>query len=131
MNHAILQASKYFYTGLFLLGLYRLFSMPKSDDFVSIDLDSEDDSTESLKSGDDFPSMLVKLFSRMNIKVAIFLFIFGLFIFSDVFVRTILSNFNNAVNQLEAPTTHGTILQLTFLVIGYILIDLLAQGKYI
>jgi hypothetical protein len=105
--------------------------MSKSEDFVSIDLDSDNDSTDSLKDGDDFPSMTVKLFTRMNIKIAIFIFILGLFIFSDVFVRTVLASFDGAVNQMEGPTTRGTIVQLIFLVVGYIIIDLLAQGKYI
>jgi len=44
--------------------------------------------------GHDFPSMSMNLLQQVNIKVAIFIFIFGLLIFSDIFVKTILMTFS-------------------------------------
>jgi hypothetical protein len=109
--------------------------MGKNVDYVTVDVDSS--TTDEYGYGgedecnDDFPSMFVKLFTHINIKVAIFIFILGLFLFSDIFTRSVLKIFNGSVNQLGTPTSHGTIIQLSFLVLGYILIDLLVQGKYI
>lgn len=105
--------------------------MGKKVDYVTVDVEPDNDGYCTMSDDDDFPSMFVKLCSRIHIKIAIFIFILGLFLFSDIFVRGVLSSFNGAVNQLGFPTTHGTILQLLFLVIGYLLIDLLVQGKYL
>jgi hypothetical protein len=102
----------------------------KKKDYVSIDSESDDDNNK-LSDDDDFPSMFVKLLSRINIKIAIFIFILGLFLFSDIFIRNILSTFNGAVSDLGYPTTNGTVIQLLFLVIAYLIIDLLVQGKYL
>jgi hypothetical protein len=104
--------------------------MKKSVDYITVESDIDDGYKDNYND-DNFPAMLMKLFSRVNIKIAIFIFILGLFTFSDIYVRNILSTFNGAVNQLGCPTSHGTIIQLSFLVIGYILIDLLVQGSYI
>lgn len=102
------------------------------NDYVTIDLESDDEyDKDSYHGDDDFPSMLVKLFTKINIKTGIFIFLLGMLIFSDIFVRTILVAFKGAVNHIEGPTTHGTIIQLTFLVLGYLIIDLLVQSKYL
>jgi hypothetical protein len=77
---------------------------------------------------DDFSSMLIDLTKKVNIKIAIFLFLLGIFIFSDLFIEMILSKFNGAVDGTET-TTKGTILQLLFMSISYIVIDLLVQGE--
>lgn len=81
--------------------------------------------------GHDFPSMSMNLLQNINIKVAIFIFVFGLFLFSDIFVKTILSAFSKTVDNMDNPNTKGTIIQLLFLVIAYIIIDLLVQNKCI
>lgn len=108
--------------------------MGKNVDYITVDdndgyADSYDDDYEN--NDDDFPSMFMKMCSRINIKVAIFVFIIGLFLFSDIFVRSVLGAFNGAVSQLGTPTSHGTVIQLLFIVFGYIVIDLLVQSKYI
>lgn len=109
--------------------------MGKNVDYITVDDDKGYDNssyTDNYETNDDdFPSMFMKLCSRINVKVAIFVFVIGLFIFSDIFVRSILGAFNNAVGQLGAPTSHGTVIQLLFIVFGYIVIDLLVQSKYI
>ena len=91
--------------------------------------DASDDSNECM--GDDFPSLLIKLLGSINLKVAIFIFILGMFIFSDIFIKNILSGFPEGVSDINSPTTYGTTIQLLFLVMGYILLDLLVQGRYI
>lgn len=84
----------------------------------------------SHKCKDDFLSMFSDLFGSINYKTAIFLFILGILIFSDVFIELVLTSTDGAVYG-DAPTTKGTIIQLLALTFGYIIIDLLAQGKII
>lgn len=76
---------------------------------------------------DDFPNMFVDLFRCINFKVAIFLFIFGVFIFSDLFVENVISRFSGSVEG-DCPTTKGTVMQLTILTMAYLVIDLIVQG---
>jgi hypothetical protein len=82
------------------------------------------------RSKDNLTAMFSDLFNSINYKVAIFLFILGIFIFSDLFVDGILSSFKDAV-YTDTPTTKGTAIQLMFLTIGYIVIDLLVSGDAI
>lgn len=98
-------------------------------DYITVD-DSDDD-CDDISRGDDFPSMFVKLLTAVNFKIAIFIFIIGMIVFSDVFVLNVLTSFNDATTNLQMPSTYGTMIQLSFLVLGYIAIDLLVQGKYI
>jgi hypothetical protein len=92
-----------------------------SDDVVQPTIKTKQDSHES-----DFPSMGVDLIKRINIKVAFFIFIIGLFVFSDVFIEKFLPiDYHDGTNE---PNTSGTIVQLVVLVLCYIVIDLLSQG---
>ena len=92
-------------------------------------IEEPDDISKS--DGHDFPAMTLSLFGKVNIKVAVFLFILSVLIFSDIFVRNVLIGFGTAVDQVNCPTTSGTLIQITMLVIGYIILDLLVQGNYI
>jgi hypothetical protein len=73
----------------------------------------------------DFPSICVDLIKKTNFKVAIFLYIIGLFIFSDVFIENLLPK---KYRDGNCATTPGTMLQLLSLVICYLIIDLLVGG---
>jgi hypothetical protein len=74
----------------------------------------------------DFPSMGVDLIKRINIKIAFFLLMIGLFLFSDIFIEKFLPmNYQDGTN---VPNTMGTTVQLIILVLCYIVIDLLSQG---
>ena len=78
----------------------------------------------------DFISMFSDLFNTINYKVAIFLFILGILIFSDSFVDLFLLTINGAVD-CDMPTTKGTTIQLTALTLGYVIIDLMVSGEII
>jgi hypothetical protein len=80
--------------------------------------------------GEDFISMFYDLFSSINYKVAILIFIIGLFVFSDVFIDTFLTSMNGSVVGDEA-TTKGTVIQLLLLTLGYIAADLMVSGGFI
>ena len=77
---------------------------------------------------DDLPGMFSDLFSSINYKTAIFLFILGVLIFSDVFIDLFLMPIDGAV-YADAPTNKGTFIQLLLLTFGYIIIDLMIQGE--
>ena len=76
---------------------------------------------------DDFASMVRDFFRNLNIRVALFLFITGVIIFNDIFVNNVLNLMNDTVYNGTA-TSKGVIVQLMFLVIAYLIIDLLVQG---
>jgi hypothetical protein len=52
--------------------------------------------------------MSTDLIKGTNFKIAIFLFIFGILIFSDAFIDTILVNFKGTTSD-DVPTTKGTV----------------------
>lgn len=81
--------------------------------------------------GDDFITMFSDLFSKMNLKVAAFLFILGVLLFSDSFVDMFLIDMEGATDSTDCPTSKGTVIQLLLLTLGYIIIDLLAKGEII
>lgn len=74
----------------------------------------------------DFPSIGVELIKKINFKIAIFLFLIGIFIFSDVFIENFLPK--NVVDGYCADSK-GTVIQLLIFVLLYIIIDLLVQGN--
>lgn len=80
-----------------------------------------------LRSCDDFPSMFTDLIKSINWKIAMFIFLMGVFLFSDVFIESFLINFDNAVEG-DCATNKGTLIQLSFLTAGYIIFDLLVRG---
>jgi hypothetical protein len=73
----------------------------------------------------DFPSMGVDLVKKVNFKVAIFLFLIGIFIFSDIFIEKILPK---KYSDGNCATTQGTFIQLLLISFSYIIIDLLVSG---
>lgn len=85
---------------------------------------------KKISSRDNFPSMIYDLVQNINWKTAIFIFMFGVFIFSDVFVEIFLTNIDGSVYG-DTTTTKGTMIQLMFLTIGYIIIDVLIRSDFI
>lgn len=79
---------------------------------------------------DDLGKMTNDLFESINFKIAIFIFIFGVFIFSDLFIDKFLSNISGATHG-DTSTTKGTMIQLLILVLFYLSVDLLNQGNVI
>ena len=73
----------------------------------------------------DFPSIGIELLKKTNFKIAIFLFLIGIFIFSDIFIENFLPK--NNVDGYCADSK-GTMIQLLVFVLLYLVIDLLVQG---
>jgi hypothetical protein len=74
----------------------------------------------------DLMKMTGNLLSNINYKVAFLLFVSSMIIFSDVFIDNVLSEFSDTVDG-ECATTKGTMLQLLFMVLAYILLDLVVH----
>ena len=76
----------------------------------------------------DFPSMCIDLCKKINFKTAIFLFIVGTIIFSDVFIENCLTK-SEYTDGAGMPTSQGTFIQMLTLILTFLMIDLLVQGK--
>ncbi len=98
------------------------------------DSDSDSDAEETPKSKKnkktDFMRMTGNLISNINYKVAFLLFMIGMIVFSDIFIDGFLSHISDTVSG-ECPTTKGTMLQLLFMVIAYIILDLVVQYDWL
>lgn len=94
--------------------------------------DTEDDYYEEPKKKHkkakktDFMKMTGNMISNINCKVAFLLFIVGMILFSDVFIEGVLSGFSGTVEG-DCTTTKGTMLQLLFMIIAYIILDLIVK----
>ena len=90
--------------------------------------DSEPTTNKQKASNCDFPSIGIDLLKRVNFKVAFFIFIMGLYLFSDVFVEHVLPT---SYREGDTANSNGTMVQLIILVFAYMTIDLLVQGGMI
>jgi hypothetical protein len=86
---------------------------------------SSPDSPQVDQQQSDFPSMGMDLLKRVNFKVAFFLLLVGVFIFSDFFLDNALSN---KYQEAGCANSQGTMVQLVWFVLAYIAIDLFVQG---
>jgi hypothetical protein len=64
--------------------------------------------------------------SNINYKVAFMLFVISILLFSDIFIDAVIRPIDGAIEG-ECTTTKGTIIQLIFLVIAYIILDLVVK----
>jgi len=94
------------------------------------DKDKKTKKSKSNKDKDDFVEMSMSLLRNINFKLVFFIFLIGMIIFSDMFINGVINKFSNSVHG-ECTTTKGTIIQLTFLVIGYVIVDLLNKSDII
>lgn len=76
---------------------------------------------------DDMGSITGHILGNIPFKMIAWLSFIFLTISSDVFANRILSRFDGAV-QNNIPTTWGTMIQLLFLILGFLLAD--AASKY-
>ena len=78
----------------------------------------------------DFVDVSKNFLNQINTKLALFMFLVGMIIFSDLFIEKIISRFDGAVEGLTT-TTKGTIIQLTLYSIVLIMIDLMIQWGWL
>ena len=70
------------------------------------------------------------LLSNINYKLAFFMFILGMFLFSDLFIEQVLSNTPGAVDG-ECATSKGTMIQLLFYTVSLIILDLMIKSNWL
>jgi len=87
-----------------------------------------EDVCDSKKS--DFMSAGSSIITSINYKVAILLLFISFIIFSDLFVDSVLAPIPEAVIAGQV-TTKGTLIQIIFLIIGYIASDLSVKYELI
>lgn len=104
--------------------------MSETATFEEIEFDDEDDAVEEKKSTkkkpDDLFSVVGAVFSWANLKLIVFIFLIFVAICSDMFSEHVLSRFNGTVDG-RVPNTKGTLIQGVFLVLFYIMADILVQ----
>jgi hypothetical protein len=100
-------------------------SKNKNNEELTIDEDVDTDLKKS-----DFVKISSDTLSCLNIKVAFFLLLVGMVIFSDVFIDNILSKIPSTIEG-ELTTTKGTMIQLMIFIILYLLLDLIVQKKWL
>jgi len=100
--------------------------MPR--DYDSLDDLFESDDDEDYKNNDDFPSICTELLKSINWKVAFFLYLISILIFSDLFSETMLTK--DSMDG-DCPNTKGTMIQITVLVLCYLVLDLIVQGGFL
>jgi hypothetical protein len=100
--------------------------MSDTETLTDVKCKSAIDNSDTVVNDSDFPSMGVDLIKRVNIKIAFFLLMIGLFIFSDIFIEKFL--YASYQDGTGTPNTTGTSVQLIMLVLCYIVLDLLSQG---
>jgi hypothetical protein len=109
--------------------------MSESIDDGSKGTDTQDDTQEEpeeyvkpKKRGkkSDFMKIFGDVLSSANWKVAGLIFMLGFLIFSDIFIDNVLIGFSDTVDG-ACTTTKGTVLQLLFLCLAYLILDLVVQ----
>jgi hypothetical protein len=90
----------------------------------------DDEEVEENSKKTDFVKLGGNFLTSINYKIAFFLFLIGMVIFSDIFIDGVLSKFDGSVSG-ECTTTKGTMIQLLLLCLGYIIIDLLVRLNWI
>lgn len=82
------------------------------------------------KINDDFISIIMDILSKMNYKIAFFLFVFFIILMSDAFQDYVLIQFNGAMIE-GSITSYGHVVQGVFLVIFYLIFDILVQCQIV
>lgn len=102
-------------------------------DGKSESIDVIDDGASKAKPAEKSSDMMhavVDALTKVNYKLAFFVFFIFLFITSDIFVNKVLGHFSGAVEHQE-PTLRGATLQGLFMVLLFLLMDLLIRAGLI
>ena len=105
-----------------LFNLYSSFPLTlyMSESIIDNDIDDKSDLIQTSSN----------LLSNINYKLFVFMYLFGMLIFSDIFIENFLSRFNDTIDG-ENTTTKGTMIQLLMFCIAMIVLDLLIKYKCI
>jgi hypothetical protein len=94
-------------------------------DFDSLETNN---SGGSLEKKDDLWSLLSAVISSPNYKIGFFLMIIFIILSTNIFDNLVLKSFQGTM-EYQSITTYGIIIKSIFLVLGYLLVDLLSRGE--
>ena len=94
-----------------------------NETYEEIDFDKEETTN---KKPDDFAGMTIGFFSMVHFKQLIIIFFLFLFVSSEVFIDKILTRIDGSTEH-KNPTTKGTIIQASFLVLMFMILDILVR----
>lgn len=97
---------------------------------LELNNDEENSDSEYDPKKTDFVEISQGIVGCINVKVAFFLFLLCMIIFSDVFIDNVLMKIPESVES-GCTTTKGTLIQIAIVSTVYILIDLLVQKKWL
>jgi hypothetical protein len=111
---------------------YKLKKVSFENDTDDEESEEEEESPKSKndKNKTDFMKATGNLLSNINYKMAFILFFICMLIFSDIFIENVLSRFSDSVHG-ETTTSKGTVIQLLFVVLFYIIFDVLIKYEVI
>lgn len=81
-------------------------------------------------SKDDLVSVSGGLLKQINWKTALYLFVIGIIIFSDIFTDHVLNKIPDSTND-GIPNTKGSMFQLLLLILAFLILDLLVKNDWI
>ena len=96
---------------------------------IILDCDGGGEQTEDPKKSD-FVSVSGNIISSINYKLGFFMFLIGMFLFSDMFIDNILGGIDDSVDG-ETPTTKGTIIQLLIFVLFMLVFDVMIKWEWL
>lgn len=97
-------------------------------DFENIE---EETSSGSGKRPDSFISIIADLFTNVNYKLIIVLFLTYVFLMSDLFLDKVLSKVDDAVTNRVHLTPKGTFINGIILILMYMTADMLIRNKIV
>ena len=89
-----------------------------------------DQQTEPKNQKSDFVKVSGNILSNVNLKLGFFLFVISMLIFSDLFVNNVMSGIDGAVSG-EYCTSKGTIIQITILIVCFLVLDLVIKYEWL
>lgn len=78
----------------------------------------------------DFYELTGRAIGSVNVKLAVFMFAFGVLIFSDMFTDNVLSKFDNSTLGMN-PNTKGTFIQLLVYTLLLIVLEMMISARVI
>jgi len=81
--------------------------------------------------GNGFSDVMVTVGDSLNLKIAVFLFLSGFFIFSDTGESLLSQMSGTLVDDMGTANTRGTVVQLLVLCVLFLIFDFLARSHIV
>lgn len=92
--------------------------------------DNVNDGEKSCENNDDLTDTVLGMVKQIPFKKALLLFLIFIIAMSDIFEQFILSNFKNTIN-MGIISSKGILIQSIFIILAYIIMDILVSNKFL